>query len=160
MQPLMITNLLRGYLYEINFVYRRLPAVLERVGMTSAVHRWGGFLKDQVGLIRGQQNALGDVVAMWGEGMRPCACAEVDELLNEIHHALVAKGDHIAMERRVHEVFMALRKVVLARLDEGVQLARKLGEPELAQRLETLFADERAQDDQLTETWVVGSERP
>jgi len=37
---------------------------------------------------------------------------------------------------------MLLRKVVLSRLEEGVDLARKLGDGDLATRLESLFLQE------------------
>lgn len=147
MQPLLITNMLRGYLYEVNFVYKRLPAALERAGVATTVQRWGSFFKEQVDTVRDHHTALQNVVKEWDQRLRPCACSEVDELLNELHHALVARGTTHTMERRVHEVITLLRRLVVARLDEGVQLARKLGEVELAERLEALFADERAQHD-------------
>lgn len=151
--PLVISNMLRGYLYEVNFVYRRLPSVLERAGLATTVQRWGAFFIEQVGTVRGQHGALQEVLKLWGERLRPCACTEVDDLLNELHHALVSRGDTLTMERRVHEVFTLLRRLVLARLDEGVQLAKRLGEFELAQRLEALFADERDQHALLQDPW-------
>lgn len=46
------------------------------------------------------------------------------------------------MEDRVHEVFLVLCKVVLARLEEGVDLARRLGDNELADHLASLFTGE------------------
>lgn len=147
MQPLVITNMLRGYLYEVNFVYKRLPAALERAGLATTVQRWGSFFKEQVNTVRDHHVALQDVLKEWDQRIRPCACAEVDDLLNELHHALVSRGETHTMERRVHEVTTLLRRLVVARLDEGIQLAKKLGEFELAQRLESLFTEERTQHD-------------
>ncbi len=143
--PLVITNLLRGYLYEVNFVYKRLPAALERAGVATTVQRWGSFFKEQVGTVRERHTALQDVLKEWDQRLRPCACSEVDDLLNELHHALVSRGGTHTMERRVHEVVTLLRRLVVSRLDEGVQLAKRLGEFELAHRLEALFAHERDQ---------------
>ena len=147
MNPLAITNLLRGYLYEVNFVYKRLPAALERAGVATTVQRWGSFFKDQVDTVRDHHAALQEVLKDWDQRLRPCACSEVDDLLNELHHALVSRGDTLTMEHRVHEVVTLLRRLVVVRLDEGVQLAKNLGEFELAKRLESLFAEERTQHD-------------
>lgn len=152
MHPVAITNLLRGHLYEVNFVYKRLPAALERAGVATTVKRWGTLLKEQVGTVREHQAALKEMLIAWDQSLRPCTCSEVDELLNELQHALVSRDGTLSMERRVHDVVTLLRRLVVARLDEGVQLAKNLGELQLAERLESLFANERALDDRMCGT--------
>jgi hypothetical protein len=140
--PPALLEQLRRHLYEVNFIYRRLPAVLERAVIATRTQRWGAFFRDQVASARDQRAELERFVEGWGQRLRPCACSEVDELLNEIHHALASRHEEARMEDRVHEVFLLLRKVVLSRLEEGVDLARKLGDGDLATRLESLFLQE------------------
>lgn len=140
--PPALLEQLRRHLYEVNFIYRRLPAVLERAVVATRTQRWGSFFGDQVATARDQRAELERFFLGWGQRPRPCACSEVDELLNEIHHALASRHELSSMEDRVHEVFMLLRKVVLSRLQEGIDLAKRLGDVELAARLEALFTVE------------------
>lgn len=138
--PPALLEQLRRHLYEVNFIYRRLPGVLERAVVATRTQRWGAFFRDQVVCARDQRAELEQLLVSWGQRLRPCACAEVDELLNEIQHALASRHEQTAsMEDRVHEVFMLLRKIVICRLEEGMVIARKLGDNELFARLESMF---------------------
>lgn len=143
MLPPALLEQLRRHLYELYFIHRRLPAVLQRAVVATRTQQWGTFFREQVTLAQLQRAELDLLIAGWGERLRPCACSESDDLLNEIHHALAARHEEARMEDRVHEVFLILRKVVLARLEEGVDLARKLGENDLASRLNMLFTQEQ-----------------
>lgn len=140
--PPALLEQLRRHLYEVNFVYRRLPAVLQRAGLATTVQRWGSFFLEEVVCARDQRAELDKVMAFWGQRMRPCACSEVDELLNEIQHVLASRHEIPSMEDRVHESFLSLRKILLSRLEEGVDLARRLGENELVEGLQSMFTME------------------
>lgn len=140
--PPALLEQLRRHLYEVDFIYRRLPAVLHRAVVATRTQRWGDFFRDQVVSAKDQRAELERLIAGWGERLRPCACAEADDLLNEIHHALAARHEEARMEDRVHEVFMVLCKVLLDRLEAGVDLARRLGDNELAAHLSSLFTVE------------------
>ena len=140
--PPALLDQLRRHLYELYFIHRRLPVVLQRAVVATRTQRWGAFFREQVSSVQVQRAELDRLIAGWGERLRPCACSEVDDLLNEIHHALAARHEEARMEDRVHEVFLLLCKVVLARLEEGVDLARRLGDNELAEHLTSLFTGE------------------
>lgn len=149
--PPALLEQLRRHLYEVNFIYRRLPGVLERAVVATRTQRWGSFFKDQVVCARDQRAELEQLLVSWGQRLRPCACAEVDDLLNEIQHALASRHEQASMEYRVHEVFLLLRKIVITRLEEGMDLARKLGDNELFGRLEAMFEIESDQQRSMPE---------
>lgn len=137
--PPALIEQLRRHLYEVNFVYKRLPGVLQRAGLASSVQRWGSYFMEQVGILKDQRTELENLIVFWGERPRPCACPEVDELLNELQHVLASRHALSSMEDRVLEVSLSLQRIVVSRLEEGVELARRLGERELVERLQNMF---------------------
>ncbi|MBX2972992.1 MAG: DUF892 family protein [Flavobacteriales bacterium] len=151
--PPALLERLRRHLYEIDFVYRRLPAVLERAVLATTIQQWGAVFRDQVASTRSHRAELEKLVVFWGQRLRPCACAEVDSLLNEVHHALASRDGTSALDHRLHELFSTLRRIVMDRLGEGIQLAERLGELELARGLEALITGERAQQQMMGAPW-------
>jgi len=135
-------------------VYRRLPAVLERAGLVTTVQQWGVVFRDQVASTRDHRAELAKLVVFWGQRLRPCACTEVDTILNELNHALVSRDGTSALDHRLHELFGTLRRIIMERLGEGIELARRLGELDLARGLEALITGERAQQGMMQAPWT------
>ncbi len=152
--PPALLERLRRHLYEIDFVYRRLPAVLERAGLVTTVQQWGVVFRDQVASTRDHRAELAKLVVFWGQRLRPCACTEVDTILNELNHALVSRDGTSALDHRLHELFGTLRRIIMERLGEGIELARRLGELDLARGLEALITGERAQQGMMQAPWT------
>lgn len=157
--PALLERLCR-HLYEIDFVYRRLPPVLERAGLATTARQWTMVFRDQVASTRNHRAELAKLVVFWGQRLRPCACAEVDSLLNELNHALVSRDGTSALDDRLHELFGRLRRIVVERLGEGMELARKLGELDLARGLEALVNGEQAQLHTMGIPWKSGGAPP
>jgi hypothetical protein len=151
--PPALMERLRRHLYEIDFVYRRLPGVLERAGLVTTVQQWGEVFRDQMASTRDHRATLAQLVVFWGQRLRPCACTEVDTLLNELNHALVSRAGTSGLDRRLHQLFTDLRRIVMERLDEGIDLAQRLGELDLARGLEALVLVEHAQQQRMSAPW-------
>lgn len=153
MLPPALLERLSRHLYEVDFVYRRLPGVLERAGLATTVQQLGAVFRDQVASTRDHRAILARLVVFWGQRLRPCACAEVDALLNELNHALVSRDGTSALDRRLHELLGGLRQIVLERLGEGIELAQRLGESDLARGLEALILGERTHQRMMKAPW-------
>ncbi len=144
---------LRTCLYEVSFVYRQLPRALERARLTTTINRWSSFFKDHVRSTREHKRALETAITTSGLRMQPTGCEEVNGLLAEMQYMLTARPDPPAMERNIHELFTSLRTIVLKRLGDGVKLANRLGEPDLAHRLDTLCKEERQLEAVMQDPW-------
>lgn len=81
---------------------------------------------------------------------------EASELLNELRYVLAARKEAPVLERTVHGVLAQLRALVLRRLTEAQNLAVRLGEHDLAERLTALVAFERQQEARMEEPWRQG----
>lgn len=137
-----ITEQLRLRLDEVGLVYQQLPITLERARKATVGAAWHAFLHDQATALNSQWQVLRATAASWGKRTRPFYSPEVDEQLNEALHAVRAKRIVPAMEERVREVIAVLRARVLARLEEAIELAARIREHELVERLRHLYQEE------------------
>jgi hypothetical protein len=142
-----ITEQVRVRLDEVAFVYKQLPLTLERARRTTLLERWNAFFHDQARAVRRQQAALRQTTASWGVRTRPCFCPWVEDQLNEARHALSSKRGPEKMEDNIGRILSALRKRVLVLLEEAVDLAVKIREPDLAQQLRSMLQVERVQQE-------------
>lgn len=137
-----ITEQLRLRLDEVGMVYQQLPITLERARKATVGEAWHAFLIEQASALKSQWHVLRDTATTWGKRTRPFYSPEVDEQLNEALHAVRAKRIVPAMEERVRNVISVLRARVLARLEEAIELAARIREHDLVERLRHLYREE------------------
>jgi len=138
-----ITEQLRLRLDEVGLVYEQLPITLERARKAVVGEAWHAFLHDQAAALKDQLQALRAAASSWGKRTRPFYSPEVDEQLNEALHAVRVQWVIPATEDRLRQVIAVLRARVLARLEEAIDLARRIREYELVDRLRHLHQEER-----------------
>lgn len=143
-------------MHEVNFVYRQLPGALDRAGASTRGDRWRRFFLEQAAALRTHHEDLRAAATYWGLRLGPCMSIEASELLNELRYVLAARKEAPVLERTVHGVLAQLRALVLRRLTEAQNLAVRLGEHDLAERLTALVAFERQQEARMEEPWRQG----
>ncbi len=153
--PVLISQL-RHHMHEVNFVYRQLPGALERAGASTQSERWSRFFLEQAAVLRTHHADLMAAATYWGLRLAPCISTEASELLNELRYALAARKEASTLERTVHGVLAHLRALVLKRLTEAQNIAVRLGEHDLAERLTALVGFEQQQETRMEEPWRQG----
>ncbi|MEO8068298.1 MAG: hypothetical protein ABI599_11450 [Flavobacteriales bacterium] len=138
-----IAKQLEAHLDEVSFVYRSLPHALARVEVITPTKGWRSFFHRQADILRAHQSELRGIVAAWGRRLRPCACEEVTEKLNEVRYALAARPGTPLLERTVHKVLSELRAMVIKDLEDAERIAKKLEELDLSAQLHNLLKSEQ-----------------
>lgn len=151
-----LTQRLRHHMHEVNFVYRQLPGALERAGASIRGERWQRFFVEQAAALRTHHEDLRAAATYWGLRLAPCISDEASELLNELRYALAARKETPTLERTAHAVLAQLRALVLKRLTEAQNIAVRLGEHDLADRLTALVGFEKQQEARMEEPWRQG----